>query len=146
MNELADELLKGAESGILEIVKTCITLGTDVDTKDGFGDTALNKAASNGHTEVVKFLLDSGADIENLGGAFLTPLMNAALGGHVETVNLLLQHGAKITHDLLSSIQMKVDILKENAENGMVVPEAADQWQLFLDFLVKEFKKQQRKK
>lgn len=146
MEELDKQFLNGAYSGILEIVETCIKLGTDVNTKDNFGDTALNKAASNGHTEVVKFLLESGADIENLGGAALTPLMNAATSGQVETVNLLLQNGAKINQDLLSTIQMKVNILEENAEDGMVLPEAVTQWQRFLDYLVKEYKKQQAKK
>src|SRR5205085_3945393 len=51
-------------------------------------------------------------------------------------VRLLLAHGARVSNDLLSSVQLKVDILEENAEAGMVYPEAAASWRAFLDFLV----------
>jgi len=54
MENLDKQLLDGADSGILQIVETCLKLGTDVNTKGDYGDTALNKAASNGHTEVAR--------------------------------------------------------------------------------------------
>jgi hypothetical protein len=37
---------------------------------------------------------------------------------------------------------MKVSILEENAENGMVRPEAAEAWRGFLDSLIAERRKQ----
>ena len=51
-------------------------------------------------------------------------------------VRLLLENGARVTDDLLASVQLKVGILEENAELGMVRPEAVEAWKRFLDILV----------
>ncbi len=136
------QLLDGAYSGIEQIVKTSLDLGTDVNTKGEYGDTALNKACDQGHIEIVKLLIERGADVNNKGGADLTPLMNAATQGRMEIVQLLIDNKAEISYDLLSTIQMKVNILAENAESGMVKPEAVVAWKQFLEYLVKEGKKQ----
>ena len=84
----------------------------------------MNEAAHAGHAAVAERLLVAGADLAHKGGADLTPLMNAAVTGHVDVVRLLLAKGARVSNDLLSTIQLKVNILEENAESGMVYPEA----------------------
>ena len=81
--------------------------------------------------EVVKYLLENGADIANKGGADMTPLMNAALSGQVGIVRVLVERGAKVTDDVLRSVQL----LEENAELGMVRPDAVEAWREFLDML-----------
>jgi HEAT repeat protein len=133
----ADEQLKRAASdGNLSGVIEALANGADVNARGEYGDTALNEAAEYGHIEVVRHLIESGADIHNTGGADKTPIMNAAFAGHVPIVRLLLEHGATINNDLLSSVQLKVNILEENAEAGMVLPDAVDAWKGFLNFLV----------
>lgn len=97
---------------------------------------------TRGHMEIVKLLIERGADVNNKGGVDLTPIMNAATQGRNEIVQLLIDNGAEISYDLLSTIQMKVNILAENAELGMVKPEAIVAWKKFMEYLVEEGKKQ----
>ena len=66
----------------------------------------------------------------------MTPLMNAATAGHLPSVRTLIAAGAKVTDDLLGSVSMKVSILEENAEIGMVRPEAVGAWRGFLNELL----------
>ena len=142
MKKQDNALLKSAGNGELNGVIDALQNGADMEAKESYGDTALNLAAENGHLEIVKYLIETGANIENLGGAAKTPIMNAAFAGHADIVVLLIAHGAKISRDLLSSVQMKVNILEENAESGMVTQEGVDAWKEFLDYLVAEFKRQ----
>ena len=139
---LDQQLQQAARQGDLSAVNEALTQGADVNAREEFGDTALNLAADSGHFDVAERLLDAGADLENVGGADLTPLMNATFSGNVKVVDLLLSRGARISHDLLSSLQMKINILEENAEAGMVNPEAAQAWRGFLDFMVEAWKEQ----
>jgi hypothetical protein len=135
-SELA--LIKAAGKGQLDDVNALLGQGVNVNAQDEAGNAALNEAAYAGHKEVVERLLAAGADIEQKGGADLTPLMNAAVTGNVNLVRLLLAKGARVSNDLLNTIQLKVNILEENAEAGMVLPEAAANWKAFLDFLEAE--------
>ncbi len=70
-------------------------------------------------------------------------LLKAASAGNIGIVRLLLEKGAKISDDLLQSVQLKVNILEENAELGMVRPDAVEAWRGFLKFLVKARQRQQ---
>lgn len=142
MKKIEKTLFLAARNGDLEGVKEALKNGADLEAKESYGDTALNLAAENGHLEIVKYLIETGANIENLGGAAKTPIMNAAFAGHAEIVIVLIAHGAKITHDLLSSVQVKVSILEENAESGMVTEEGVRAWKEFLEYLIAEFKRQ----
>jgi ankyrin repeat protein len=138
------QLLDGAYNGILQIVKTSLDLQTNIETKDEYGDTALNKACDQGHMEVVKLLVERRTNVNNKGAADLTPIMNAATNGRIEITQYLIENGAEISYDLLSVIQMKVNILEENAESGMVKPEGVVAWKQFLEYLVSEKKKREK--
>ncbi|HEU4386830.1 MAG TPA: ankyrin repeat domain-containing protein [Blastocatellia bacterium] len=135
-------LLSAARNGDASGIRQALSQGADINTRGEYGDTALNLAAQNGSVEAVDLLLKAGADVENLGGADMTPLMNSATGGHLNVVAMLLDNGARVSRDLLSSLQLKVDILEENAEAGMVNPDAASAWRQFLDYMIGVFKKQ----
>ncbi len=135
-NAANKRLMQAAYDGNLSAIEEALKNGAQINARAEYGDTALNEAAEHGHLEVVKRLLEAGADIENKGGADKTPIMNAAFAGHVEIVRFFLEKGAKINNDLLSSVQMKVNILEENAEAGMVRPEAVEAWKGFLEHLV----------
>ncbi len=130
--QLQQAASEGNAGGISEALKS----GANVNARGEFGDTALNQAAQHGRLDAAKLLVEAGADIENLGGADMTPLMNAATAGHAEVARFLIEKGARVTRDLLSSVQLKVNILEENREAGMVRQEAVEAWQGFLDFLV----------
>lgn len=142
--QTADQQLhKAASEGSVSAVREALQNGAEVNARGEFGDTALNMAAEHGHLQIVEKLLASGADIENLGGADKTPLMSAAFAGNIGVVRLLLEKGAQISDDLLQSVQLKVNILKENAESGMVRPDAVEAWRGFLGMLIEARQRQQ---
>ncbi len=144
--EFTKQLLDAAYNGNLTIVEMVLKLMVDINSKGEYGDTALNKAADQGHLELIKYLIEKGADVNNKGGADLTPIMNAATAGHTEVVQLLIDKGAILSNDLLSTIQMKVNILKENSELGMVTKEGYEAWRKFFEYLIEERKKQDENK
>jgi ankyrin repeat protein len=134
--DAADRLHAAAAAGDIDGVRASLAAGAALDARGEFGDSALNIACERGHADVVAFLLGEGADIENLGGADKTPLMNAAFAGNAGLARMLAAAGAKVSDDLLNSLAIKVSILEENAEAGMVRPEAVDAWRGFLDELI----------
>jgi hypothetical protein len=143
MPTIDDQLLKGASAGDLAGVSQALEQGADVNAKDEYNNTALNWAALWGHAEVVKRLLEAGADLENKGsGGGLTPLANAASRGHSDVAQFLLDRGARVTDDLLSILQTKVNIFEENREAGMVTEEGVKHWKGVLDFFITQRMKQ----
>jgi len=143
MTTINDQLLKGASAGDLAGVSQALEQGANVNAKDEYNNTSLNSAALWGHAEVVKRLLEAGADIENRGsGGGLTPLANAASRGHSDVAQILLDHGARVTDDLLSIVETKVNILEENREAGMVTEEGVTHWKGVLDFFITQRIKQ----
>ena len=143
MTRIDDQLLKGASAGDLAGVSQALEQGADVNAKDEYDNTALNWAALWGHAEVVKRLLEAGADLENRGsGGGLTPLANAASRGHSDVAQFLLDHGARVTDDVLSILQTKLNILVENNEAGMVTEEGVTHWKGVLDVFVTQRMKQ----
>jgi ankyrin repeat protein len=52
-----------AQEGKLDLIKTMISHGIDVDVKDKKGQTALFVAARNNHLEIVNLLIQGGADV-----------------------------------------------------------------------------------
>jgi len=143
MTTINDQLLKGASAGDLAGLSQALEQGANVNAKDEYNNTSLNSAALWGHAEVVKRLLEAGADIENRGsGGGLTPLANAASRGHSDVAQILLDHGARVTDDLLSIVETKVNILEENREAGMVTEEGVTHWKGVLDFFITQRIKQ----
>lgn len=70
--------------------------GVDVESRDQFGNTAMNVAAGEGNAAAVEILLDYGADIES-GARFQNPpLQSAARHGDRATMSLLLDRGANV--------------------------------------------------
>lgn len=133
--QIDEQLLLAASRGNISEVNACLEKGANVNARNEYGYSALNAAAREGHLEVVKRLVEAGADIENTGGADITPLMSAAFAGQFYVVEFLLAKGAEVRNDLLSNLQLKVNILKENAEVSMVHPGVVVGWTWFLKFL-----------
>lgn len=84
-----------ALNGHIEIVKTLIDHGADVNVIEGQRQTPLHCAARKGKVNVVKFLVEKGANVNAQERDGLTPLDYAAKNGEEETVSVLLSHGAK---------------------------------------------------
>jgi ankyrin repeat protein len=91
-----EQLLKVAEDGSLEQVKTLLAKGADVNAKGNIGVTALMSAARSGNLEVVKFLIDKGADVNAKDKYGQTALTWAAMLGKIEAVKLLIDKRADV--------------------------------------------------
>jgi len=90
-------LHEAAERGNLELVKTHLQQGSDINAKDRDRMTPLHHAVFSGHIEIVECLLDHGADIHIKGQeAGVTALHLAAARGHKAIVKLLIFKGADI--------------------------------------------------
>ena len=100
-----DLLMYGASNGSVEIMKTLINMGADVNAYDAYLEEFSSRppeekysilwiAAYKGEYEVVKLLLDAGADVNTQGLMNWTPLTMAAGSGDIEMTKLLLENGA----------------------------------------------------
>ncbi|MFT5432753.1 MAG: ankyrin repeat protein [Myxococcota bacterium] len=86
---------EAAESGDLELVRSLVRDGADVNAAQGDGTTALHWAAMRGDAEMATVLMYAGAHAESttrLGG--YTPLHLASQAGHDGAVEALLAGGA----------------------------------------------------
>ena len=137
-NTVDQNLLESAAKGDLTGVENALKAGAHINATTEYNDTALNSASLFGHIDVVRRLLEESPDLENKGGAQLTPLMNAATRGHVAIVQILIERGARVSDDLLSTIQHKINILEENAEAGMVTDDGVRAWKDFQESLITE--------
>ena len=105
----------------IEAVKQYITAGTDVNTKDEDGRTALHLAAYNGHTEIAKLLLANNADVNVMDavGQTQTALHIAAWQGHPEIAKLLLANNADV--NVMDAVgQTPLNIAAGNGDTELV--------------------------
>lgn len=89
-------LALAARRADLDTVNAILSAGTDVDSVDADGWSALRSAAWGGHLAVVSALLTAGASVDKADADGRTALRAAAWGGHVDVVNLLLKFGANV--------------------------------------------------
>ena len=59
-----DGLVRSAAAGDAAAVRRALDAGTDVDTRDPRGRTAVTAAAAAEHADVVRLLVDAGADVD----------------------------------------------------------------------------------
>ena len=87
-----------AGEGDLSKVKAEVNSGTDVNSTDFIGQTALMYAAEQGRIEVVEYLVENGADVNAKSSAKGrgTALIYAASVNRVVVMEYLLKHGADI--------------------------------------------------
>jgi ankyrin repeat protein len=89
-------LIEAAGKGNLANVRTALTDGAQINSKDTYGITALMQASQEGHTEVVRLLLDNGADVNAKDTDGTTAIHRASHAGQAEVVKLLLGKGAEV--------------------------------------------------
>jgi ankyrin repeat protein len=112
--------------GDVEIVKTLLAAGADVNRTTRCSDTALCCAIAKRYPEIVKVLLEAGADINIVTADDLTPLSLASRMGNVEIVKMLIGAGADVnatdkdgkTALLEASCRGKTEIVKMLIEAG----------------------------
>ena len=83
----------------LEEISMILNNGGDPNSKNGIGQSALERAIETGNAETVKLLLAGGAKVNaSTGSMGQTALLVAAFHGNVEIANLLVRQGATIEH------------------------------------------------
>jgi ankyrin repeat protein len=96
MNSIDEELSEAARVNNLPEVRRLLSVGADVNAKDGSDWTPLHIASNRGHVQVAKELVDHGAGIEATDNFGWTALHFACYKGHPAVVKELLDHGAEI--------------------------------------------------
>ena len=91
-------LNEAAATGKIDLVKSLVEKGTDVNSREGtLYWTALHRASIGGHTDIVNLLLAEGARVEASGGYPQgTALHHASINGHKEIVELLIAKDADV--------------------------------------------------
>jgi ankyrin repeat protein len=86
-----EKLLDAVENGRLDLVKSLIDKGADINTRDFFKCTPLTLAARSGDTAIVQYLLGfPNTDIGALNFGGTTALMVAARQGHLDVIKVFL--------------------------------------------------------
>lgn len=86
-----------AAIGDMQKIKTLISTGMDVNSKNPNGSTLLHAVSAKGHKDIAEHLIGKGAKVNTTNGKGRTPLVQATLGGHFEIVELFLTKGADLT-------------------------------------------------
>lgn len=60
-----EEFLAAAVRGDADAIKSALAAGTDADTQDAYGNSALMMAASRGQRDVCRALIEAGANIHH---------------------------------------------------------------------------------
>lgn len=89
-------LLDASSQGDIEVVRTLLDQGANINIKTKSGTTPLMMAAMKGHVAIVNLLIDNGALINTKNKFGVTALMYAALENRKDVVGILLDRGAKV--------------------------------------------------
>ena len=77
INKLNEELLQATKDGDLEVVKSLVDQGADVNVKDKENATPLMRSVSRNYQAIVKLLIEQGADVNAINDWGYTPLKYA---------------------------------------------------------------------
>jgi len=105
-----------AEFGKIELIKSLIEAGMDVNVRTEFGNTPLFYAAEDEKIELVKFLIETGADVNLANKGTVTPLFSAIACEQIEVAKFLISHGADVNvrvdiHDDLMEWEKTITLL-----------------------------------
>ncbi len=90
------ELINATKNGDIKIIKEFLTLGANVDSKDGNDSTPLMYASQNGSLDLIKLFVENGADIHARNKEGVVPLMYATESGNADAVKFLIKNGADV--------------------------------------------------
>lgn len=80
----------------IEIIKTLLDEGADINSEDDWAYNALDHAVENNYVDAAKLFIDKGADVNRTAGYNRTALMIAAEANSADAIKLLLDNGADI--------------------------------------------------
>ncbi|TQE06835.1 hypothetical protein C1H46_007552 [Malus baccata] len=86
-------LHKACFKGKIEVIRTLLEKGVDMDAKDEDGYTALHCAAESGHVDMIKMLLKKGVDAETQTNKGVTALQIAESLHYVGITRILIHRG-----------------------------------------------------
>src|SRR5882724_8200363 len=92
--EVDHALFRACSDGRLNVVRSLLDSGADVNAREQENETPLMYAAVEGHTEVALLLISRGADVNAASVNKETALGRAAMRGRNETVEALISKGA----------------------------------------------------
>lgn len=125
-NEFSKSLLQAAAEGDIAQIKSLLSKGVEINTRDERGLTPLHHAASSGHNDIVELLIAKGAETNSKDKWGYTPLYYAIWSQHKDIVKLLVAKGADVSlkpekdyPPLHYAVWMEdVDIVKVVVDNG----------------------------
>jgi hypothetical protein len=85
-----------AEEGNIDIVKSLLERGVDINSRNADIQTPLHRAAAKGNVDVVRLLIERGAEVDSRDMWGWTPLHTASRYGHLEVSRVLVDHGANV--------------------------------------------------
>jgi hypothetical protein len=110
--------------GDIDQVKSQISAGVDVNSKNRLGWTLLHTAIRNRRTEIIKMLIDKGADVNAKDNRGRTPLHFAVETGQKDIVEQLIAKGAEI------------NVMDSRADNALSLAKKNNQAEI-ADLLIK---------
>ena len=94
-SEMFGFLIHAIEQGLLEVIKSLVRQGANVQADDGFGLTPLHHAAcSNSYDDILAYLVSQGANVHAKDGSGRTPLHVAT--DHIDAVKYLVLQDADV--------------------------------------------------
>ena len=109
----APALYIASKNGQVEVAKSILERGAQINLKTNDGTSALHIASQNGHVDVAKLLLEKGAKVDLLNNDQCSPLMIACKHGKTAVIQVLLDHDAD-TYLRNKKNQTALEIAKEN--------------------------------
>lgn len=92
-----ESLIEAVKEDNLDLAKSLVKWGADVNGKDDGGYPVISVAAANGHTDIVRYLVeDAGVPVDAKGDDGGTALKWAANSGYLPVVKYLVSKGALI--------------------------------------------------
>ena len=92
----AASLASAAKRGQVDVVRSLIESGEDIDHRGRGGATPIYFAAQKGHADVVRLLAEAGADLDADNNFGSTALHVASRYGHVDVIRVLVEFGAAL--------------------------------------------------
>jgi ankyrin repeat protein len=109
--ELGQQLFHAIWQDEHKKIKSLISKGADIEVRDEYGWTPLNRAAWRGKIDAVNILIEAGANLDATDSFSNTPLINAAKQERNDCIIALLQAGAD--HTLKGNVgETLMDVLK----------------------------------